>query len=259
MIKSTLKVSLIQLDISWENPQDNYRKIEELLPASGDLDLVILPEMFTTGFSTRSKVLAETMDGKTVNWLKKTASDNHFAVCGSIIITENGEYYNRFLWVTPEGEIQFYDKRHLFTYGNEHLHFSRGTKRLTIEYLGWKILPQVCYDLRFPVWSRNRGDYDIAIYVASWPEQRSWIWEHLLIARAIENQAYVFGVNRVGVDGNNQKYDGRTLAVAPTGILLAKAKPFATERIDISVHYDDIFQWRKNFPALSDADHFKIL
>ncbi|HON18253.1 MAG TPA: amidohydrolase [Salinivirgaceae bacterium] len=253
-----LSVSLIQFNIEWENPFENRKKIDTLLPDANATDLVILPEMFTTGFTLNASQLAETMDGETIRWMKEKSSERGFALCGSIIIRENNRFYNRFILISPDGDIQYYDKRHLFSYGKENRYFEKGKERKIIEFRGWKILMQICYDLRFPVWSRNRGDYDLAIYVASWPEQRSWVWEHLLISRAIENQAYVIGVNRVGVDGYNLAYDGRSMVIAPTGHCIAKTKPFNLERLDILLEFEKINEWRSTFPALSDADDFTL-
>ena len=212
-----LKVTIIQPDIIWENPGENLTKYSTTIAAAGKTDLVILPEMFTTGFSMNSENLYELMDGPTVNWMKYTAKFNKTAIIGSLIIKENGKIYNRAVWVFPDGSVSYYDKRHLFTMGQEHLHYASGKEKLLVEYKGWRICPLICYDLRFPVWSRNTDNIDLLIYVANWPAVRSQVWKTLLLARAIENQVFCMGVNRTGIDGYGIKYSGDSAFIDAKG------------------------------------------
>lgn len=255
---TNLRVTAIQMDIVWENPTTNQSQIEKLLPAEDTSDIVILPEMFSTGFTPNGKLVAETMNGSTVRWMIKSAAEMNYAIAGSLVIQENGEIYNRFVWANPNGEVVKYDKRHLFTYGKEHLHYTQGDKRVIINYAGWRILPQICYDLRFPVWSRNCNDYDLAIYVASWPATRIWIWDHLLVARAIENQASIIGVNRVGTDGMGLEYSGHSQIINPKGEIIQKSKIQGEENINAILDYEMVQNWRSFFPALEDRDSFLI-
>ena len=255
---TNLRVTALQIDIVWENALANLSAIENLLPARNNTDVVILPEMFSTGFTPNSKLVAETMEESTVSWMINSAVKMNYALAGSIVITENGKFFNRFIWANPSGEIIKYDKRHLFTYGKEHLHYNRGDKRVIINYRGWRILPQICYDLRFPVWARNCNDYDLAIYVASWPATRIWIWDHLLVARAIENQSYIIGVNRVGTDGLGLKYSGNSQMINPKGEIIEKSKIQQPEIIESTLDYEMIEKWRTSFPALNDGDTFTI-
>ncbi len=194
-----LSLSIVQTELVWENPKANFKKFEELLhPLSGKTDLIVLPEMFTTGFSMNPKALYDMPDGETLNWLKQQAKHTNAAVIGSVIIKEEGEFYNRLFFVKPDGTSYTYDKKHLFTLAGEHKHYKPGNNRLIVDYKGWRICPLICYDLRFPVWARYKGDYDCLIYVANWPERRIHAWDTLLKARAIENQVYVAGLNRIG-------------------------------------------------------------
>jgi predicted amidohydrolase len=253
-----LAVIALQTDIVWENPKGNREKIEKMVSTVAVCDIVVLPEMFTTGFQPKGMNLAETMNGETVQWMKNLAQQRNFVVAGSIIVHENEKLYNRFIWAFPDGKTEFYDKRHLFSYGKEHLHYAAGQKRVVLEYKGWRILPQICYDLRFPVWSRNQNDYDLAVYVASWPQPRTWVWEHLLVARAIENQAYVVGVNRVGVDGFGLHYDGKSKIIDPTGSVISPSENPVEQVLQATLNYQTLTQWRNAFPALSDRDEFAI-
>ena len=201
-----LKITLVQRMLHWEDAAANRSQFQEVMaPLRGVTDLIVLPEMFTTGFSMRSAELAETMDGATVRWMREQTNALDAALYGSVIIQEAGNCFNRGLFVTPEGQVATYDKRHLFRFANETEHYSAGKERVVVEWRGWRILLQIWFDLRFPVFARNRGDYDAALYVANWPEARRFPWSQLLIARAIENQCYVAGVNRVGMDGKFMK------------------------------------------------------
>ncbi|KAA3632908.1 MAG: amidohydrolase, partial [Bacteroidetes bacterium] len=209
-----LRLSIVQDHLAWEQKQQNLKHFSKVLsPLKGETDLIVLPEMFTTGFSMNAEKLAETMEGPTVQWLKKQAADLSAAIMGSCIIRDMGKFYNRLLFVTPEGKTFYYDKRHLFSFAGEHEYYTGGTHRILIPYKGWKIMPQICYDLRFPVWSRNTDDYDLLIYVANFPDKRRFAWQQLLTARAIENQVYTIGVNRIGLDENGIEYSGDSVCL----------------------------------------------
>lgn len=254
-----MNVSLIQTDLSWEDPKANLARIEtqlDLLPSASQL--VVLPEMFTTGFTMNPKAVAESMDGPTLTWLQQKAADLEVAITGSYVVESDGEYYNRLVWVFPDGRHQSYDKRHLFTLAGEHEHYKAGTERLLVEWQGWKICPLICYDLRFPVWSRNTVGYDLLIYVANWPERRRHHWRSLLMARAIENQAYTIGLNRVGVDGKDFRYTGDSCVIDYAGEIRAS---LAIESTTNTVKLDKDTQqaYRKRFAFLPDQDNFTIL
>src|ERR1700710_1971381 len=222
---STLTCTLIQTKLFWQNANANRQMLEEKINSIKEkTEIVILPEMFSTGFSMQPEKFAETMNGETVEWMGKIASAKKIILTGSLMIKEDDKFYNRLIWMLPNGEYGCYNKRHLFAYGDEHNHYTAGTKRCIASVKGWKINLQVCYDLRFPVWARqsfdsgqDKSEYDVLIYVANWPERRSHAWKTLLCARAIENQCYVVGVNRVGSDGNNLNYSGNTLVIDPLG------------------------------------------
>lgn len=252
----TLEVTLIQSDIVWEQPAANLEIYNKLLKGVGKTDLIVFPEMFTTGFSMQPARLKETMDGNTVHWMKQVALQKKAAVTGSVIIEEQGNYYNRCLWITPDGNLAHYDKRHLFTMGGEHDHYTAGHQRIVAEHMGWRFCPLVCYDLRFPVWSRNTGNYDVLLYMTNWPASRHHVWKSLLVARAIENQAYCIGVNRTGVDGNGINYRGDSALIDPKGFAtyLGSAAKVETFRLSFS----ELQHFRKVFPVLNDRDKFTI-
>lgn len=252
-----LKITLIQPDIIWENPRANWDKYAQWIEQIEETDVIILPEMFTTGFSMKPEKLKETMDGESVNWMKKIAAEKDAAVLGSLIIEKNEQIFNRALWVFPDGKIQAYDKRHLYTMGQEHLHYSPGRKKTIIHFKGWKFCPLICYDLRFPVWARNTEDYDVLIYMASWPSARHHVWKNLLISRAIENQSYCFGVNRTGTDGTGLNYLGDSACVSPKGFaeFMGENESIKTFRIS----YAELHEFRKKFPLLNDRDNFNII
>lgn len=261
---STLTVTLLQTGLHWEDPVRNRQEIgEKILALSQKTEIVILPEMFTTGFSMEADQLAETMDGPTVNWMGQIAAEKKIILTGSLIIKENGHYYNRLVWMQPNGQYGYYDKRHRFAYGGEGQQYTSGVKRLIASVKGWKVNLQVCYDLRFPVWARNSEDdggqpeYDVLIYVANWPEQRIGAWETLLRARAIENQCYVIGVNRVGQDGKGIQYSGGSMVIDPLGeILYHKAGQEDAPTIVLDKkHLEEV---RGRLPFLRDADTFHI-
>lgn len=259
-MKNELKITLIQAPLVWENPEANRVYFSaEIKKLKSETDLIILPEMFTTGFTMNASALAETMKGKTVAWMKELAIKCNLAITGSLIITENGKFYNRLLFVTPEEEIFYYDKRHLFTLANEQEHYSPGTKKLILEYKGWKICPLICYDLRFPVWSRNLENYDVLIYVANWPEARIKAWDVLLQARAIENIAYCIGVNRVGVDGKGFNYVGHSAVYNALGENETPLNFQDKNSIQIILKKDHLKSIREKLKFLDDKDSFQLV
>jgi len=250
-----LKISIVQTDIAWENKQENLRMLREKLHAlRGTTEIVVLPEMFSTGFTMKSRELAEPVSGITVRILKELAADFQLALCGSFICSERSNYYNRAFFITPEGEEFYYDKRHLFRMGNEAEYFSSGNNKLIISYRGWNICLLVCYDLRFPV----NNEYDLLIYVASWPQARRLAWDTLLCARALENMCYVCGVNRIGVDGNKLIYNGGSVVFSAKGEVLASV-PDGEEGIEtVSLSLISLQQLRDKFPVWKDADAFRL-
>lgn len=262
-MKSFLKVTLVQADLKWEDIQANLDHLNAVVERVSDTDLLILPEMFSTGFTMNTGV-AETMDGKAVDWMKQLAADKKCAVTGSLVIREEDKVYNRLLVVHEDGTFQKYDKRHLFRMAREHEHYTGGKEKIISEIKGWKVCPLVCYDLRFPVWSRNRFDsqgnaeYDVLLYVANWPEKRRLPWNKLLPARGIENLSYVIGVNRVGEDGNGIPYSGDSAAYDYTGFRLTDIIPSKEMCETISLDRDKLLEFRKHFPAYQDADEFMI-
>ncbi|MDX9696045.1 MAG: amidohydrolase [Bacteroidales bacterium] len=256
---NNLFISCIQTNLIWEDKEANFTNFESLfqkLPIESQI--VVLPEMFSTGFSMNPQKFAEPFDGKTINWLKNQANKANKIIIGSIIITDNGNNYNRLVTVFPNGEILFYDKRHLFRMAGEHNHYSSGKNKLIFTLDNWNICPLICYDLRFPVWSRNKNNYNVLIYIANWPEARSYAWKNLLIARAIENQCFVIGVNRVGIDGNNIKHTGDSMIINPYGQIITQAKANEEQILSAELSFDEIESIRKKFPAHLDADDFEI-
>lgn len=253
-----MKVSLIQTATHWHDPLANQRHFHDLLDrVPGDSELVVLPEMFSTGFTMSSKQVAESMDGSTVNWLSNEARTRQITLCGSVVIEESGAFFNRFLWVTPEGVEVSYDKRHRFRMAGEHDHYSAGEDRVIVEHQGWRICPMVCYDLRFPVFFRNRGDYDVLVCVANWPAARSVHWETLLKARAIENQCYVVAVNIIGTDGNDVRYAGGSCVLDPQGEPVVAAAD-ADGVFNATLDHGQLTDYRQRFPAWQDADDFSL-
>jgi omega-amidase len=265
---SNLNISLIQTSLHWENKPVNLemlgKKIESI---PGKTELIILPEMFSTGFSMENVRLAETMSGPTLEWMKKTAAGKGAIITGSIIVREGdgheSKFYNRLIWMLPTGEYGFYDKRHLFAYGKEDQHYTPGKKRLIASVNGWKINLQICYDLRFPVWSRQspaetkQPEYDLLIYVANWPTARVHAWRTLLQARAIENQSFVIGVNRTGIDGRGLEYPGESMVVDPLGAPL-QVLGASEEIYSLILERGKLDDIRMKFPFLRDADSFQI-
>lgn len=257
---SDLKITLVQADIIWEDPAANRDYYQELLqPLKGKQHVVVLPEMFTTGFSMATEKLAEKMDGPTVEWMKEMARSLRTIITGSLIIEDEGHIYNRMLWVLPTSEMGYYDKRHLFSYSGEDKHFTPGDKRMIVGVNGWKICLNICYDLRFPVWSRNTAEpYDILLYVANWPAQRNIAWETLLRARAIENQCYAIGVNRVGKDANGLYYTGNSSVYDALGELIWKESDKEVCHT-ITLQQPELSQVRERFRFLEDRDQFILL
>ncbi|RVU29576.1 amidohydrolase [Neptunomonas marina] len=254
-----LRVSIVQTELAWQAPETNRQMLSNVMePLQGATDLIVLPEMFTTGFMMSPETMAEPMEGETLPWLKQQAHELGAAICGSVAIKEDGAYVNRFLFVTSEGEVAYYDKRHLFRMGNEHEHFNAGTSRSLIEYRGWRILPSICYDLRFPVFLRNRNDYDLMINVANWPGARRNPWRTLLQARAIENYAYVVGVNRIGSDAAGLHYTGDSIAVDFKGELVCDHPVDQAFVETVALDRAALQQFRDKFPVWQDADDFDL-
>lgn len=254
-----LNIVLIQEKLAWQAPAENRARFETLLRHLDEpADLVVLPEMFTTGFTLDAAANAETVGGATSRWMADMAGELGITLCGSLIVEDAGHYYNRLLWVTPDGRTEHYDKRHLFRMAGEHRHFSAGMQRRIFELHGWRICPLICYDLRFPVWSRGAAAFDLLLYVANWPAARRQAWRTLLPARAVENQCYVAGVNRIGVDGNNVRYTGDSGVFDFLGNTFMDCggenlvAPARLERADLD-------EYREKFPAFLDADRFTLL
>ena len=221
-------------------------------------DLIILPEMFTTGFSMQPEKLAEDMNGTTIRWMSLKSQEWNCIITGSLIIKEKGKYLNRLIWMAPDGNFQYYDKRHLFRMGEEHDHYTAGDIKLITKFRGWGFRPLICYDLRFPVWSRNRSDYNVLIYIANWPESRREVWKSLLVARALENQAYVIGVNRIGSDGRNISYSGDSMLVDSRGQIISETEPYEESAETVRISLDELMEFREKFPVYLDADEFVI-
>jgi omega-amidase len=259
-MSSQLYITLIQPDIVWEDKSANLRRYEEMMDTiSGPRHVVVLPEMFSTGFSMAPDRLAEPMDGVAVQWMSAMAKKHRCILTGSLIIEEDGKYYNRMLWVQPDGHIVHYDKRHLFAHATEDLHYTGGETRVITQVNGWRINLMVCYDLRFPVWARNRdAEYDVLLYVANWPEVRSLAWKTLLQARAIENQSFVVGVNRVGQDPKGNNYSGDSSVFGPLGEPLWQQSNMEAVHT-VTLEKDTLTQVREKLPFLKDADKFMLL
>jgi len=270
---STLTITSIQTNLHWEDKTANLQMLEQKISSIKEkTEIVVLPEMFSTGFSMKPELLAETMEGETVQWMKRIAAEKKIILTGSIIIKEQapslkeragGEaFYNRLIWMQPNGQYGIYDKRHCFAYAGEDEHYTAGTKRLIASVKGWKINLLVCYDLRFPVWARQTpgaaAEYDVLIYVANWPERRILAWKTLLQARAIENQCFVVGTNRVGDDGNNIHYSGESMIIDPLGEVLYTKKD-EEDIFTIALDKTHLQSVREKFPFLRDADDFKMI
>lgn len=255
-MQDKLQIAFIQTDLVWQDANQNRENISRKIKSINDtVDIIILPEMFTTGFSMKPQDLAESMNGKTINWMLQLAEETNSAVCGSIIILEDDKFYNRFVFAKPEGKIDIYNKRHTFTLAGEDKVYFAGEKRVIIEYKGWKICPQVCYDLRFPVWSRNTENYDLLIYVANWPKPRINAWDALLQARSIENMTYCVGVNRVGKDINGHDYTGHSIVYNGLGEALTEIKEHEQMEI-VELNKNHLTTIRTKLKFLDDRDKF---
>lgn len=257
--KSSLKIALVQSDLAWENPAKNRESFEEKINTiSSGIDIIILPEMFSTGFTMNASSVAETMEGETVNWMKQLAKNKNSAIVGSVIIEEENQFYNRLLFVQSSGKIEVYNKKHTFTLAGEDKVFTAGEKRIVIDYKGWKICPLICYDLRFPVWARNTNNYDLLLYVASWPKPRINAWDALLKARAIENMSYTIGVNRVGVDENGYEYNGNTVCYDTMGNCIVKNDASEEVILEVAIDKSEQEKLRNKFQFLEDRDQFTL-
>jgi omega-amidase len=255
-----LTVSWIQTPLYWEDPDANLAMFSlKLERISGKPDVIILPEMFSTGFSMHAEKLAEDMDGPGVGWLRQAAAEKRCVVTASLIVREKEHFFNRLIWMRPDGSFDYYDKRHLFRMAGEHRRFSSGDERVVVELKGWRIRPLICYDLRFPVWSRSRGDTDIIIFTANWPQPRSRAWKILLPARAVENQCYVIGVNRVGEDGNGLIFSGDSCAYDAKGNILRASPPYDECADTVVLSWNELQRFRSKFQAELDADRFEVL
>ncbi|MGZ4035172.1 MAG: nitrilase family protein [Bacteroidia bacterium] len=274
---NNLKVTIIQSNLHWENKEKNLKMFSEKIDRIPEVtNLIVLPEMFATGFSMNPEKFAEPMNGATVSWMKQKAKEKNAVITGSFICEESGKYFNRLVWMNADGTYSVYDKRHLFRMGDEDNHYGAGQKKIIVELKGWKICPLICYDLRFPVWARNTkieskiksqepeqknewtAAYDLLIYVANWPERRAHPWKSLLIARAIENQSYVVGVNRIGNDGNDIYHSGDSVALNGKGEAISSIRPNEDSMETITLNYDELAEFRKIFPVALDADDFEI-
>jgi len=257
-MSSHLRVTLVQTELAWQDPAANRRSLAgHFRGLAGHTDLVVLPEMFSTGFSMEAEQLAEEMGGPTIGWLREEAAALGCVITGSLIVRDAGRCFNRLVWARPDGSLEYYDKRHLFRLANEQQHYAAGTRRLVTAVKGWRVCPLICYDLRFPVWSRSRGDYDLLLYVANWPQRRAHAWVTLLKARAIENLSYVVGVNRIGRDGNGTSYAGDSVALDFLG------QPLSSEgggdRVEtVVLDLESLQSYRNSFPAQLDADPYEI-
>ena len=258
---NAISITTIQTNLYWEDIDKNLAHFDDKLNLLTEpTDIIVLPEMFTTGFTMNTGLLAEEHGGKGLNWMQKKAKEKNCVLVGSISVKDGQNFHNRLYWVMPDGTYQHYDKRHLFQMGKEDVYYTAGTKKILIDYKGWKICPLICYDLRFPVWSRNRKDntYDVLIYVANWPEVRSYPWKQLLIARAIENQAYVVGVNRIGEDGNAIVHSGDSCVINPRGELISKTTSHEDISETVSLSYTYLEEFRKVFPVMLDGNEFTL-
>lgn len=256
-IKENIKIAVIQTDLHWENVDANLAMFSKLIGDAEEVDIFVLPEMFTTGFSMQPEKFAKESYQKGLSWLQHTAKAKQAAIVGSIMVEEEGQYYNRLFFVTPSNQTYQYDKKHLFSLGNEQQHYTAGNQSIIIDYLGWRIKPLVCYDLRFPVWSRNTEDYELLLYVANWPERRIHHWSSLLIARAIENQCYVSASNRIGADTNNISHNGNSMIIEYSGAVLNE-ETNSEAILYQTLSKQALNKYKKSFPFLSDRDFFTI-
>lgn len=254
-----LNITVLQTDIVWENPEANINNIIRLVLSDSETNLFVLPEMFNTGFTNNTDLFAETIDGYTIEKLKELSKISNAAICGSLILKQGDNNYNTFVFIKPDGDVTIYNKRHLFAYGGEVEMFSKGEERVIVEYLGWRINLLVCYDLRFPLWSRNEDNYDMIIYSSNWPASRRNIHDILVKARAIENAAYVVACNRVGEDGKGITYSGGSCIVDYKGEVIIGATDNEICLIKTELDLSNLNDYKKGFPVLLDRDNFKIL
>jgi predicted amidohydrolase len=264
-MEPVLRIALIQTSLVWEDPSQNRMLIAEKINAINQaVDLIVLPEMFTTGFTMQAKKFAEEISGETFEFLKKWAKEKDSVICGSFIMKENEHYYNRLIWMEPSGAYSFYDKQHLFRLSNEHLTYTNGAQKIIVQLKGWNICPMICYDLRFPVWCRNtvgtesyRGAYDVLLFVANWPERRALAWKTLLQARAIENQSYVVGLNRVGMDGNAIYHSGDSSVFGALGETICQ-EAHEEKTILVELNKEELIKTRRTYAFWKDADGFEF-
>ena len=262
---NNLKIAFIQADLRWQDQQGNLEHFSELLQeVPMETDLVLLPETFNTAFPVDPVKFAETLDGPTMNWLKEKAQALHAVICGTLLLEVDGHYHNSLVWIRPDGSFELYHKRHTFTLGGETLPVERGSEPLIVELNGWRIKPMVCYDIRFPVWSKNRYqngqyDYDLGIYLANFPATRIFVWDTLLMARAIENQAYFIGVNRIGDDHDGVHYSGDSQIINPKGEVICMARSDMEAVVPFTLNYEKLYSFREKFPVGKDWDSFRLL
>lgn len=253
-----MKIALVQTDLFWQNASKNRENFDSKInEIQSEVNLIVLPEMFSTGFTMNASEVAETMQGETIEWMKLKAKQKNVAITGSVVITENGKYYNRMLFVFPSGEIQYYDKRHSFSLAGEDKVYTRGNRKVTVDYLDWKICLQICYDLRFPVFVRNTENYDLILYVANWPKVRTNAWDALLKARAIENLSYVVGVNRIGIDIHDYEHIGHSQAIDFLGNYILEPQEKNGVFV-VELDKNTMYETRKKLDFLSDRDQFEI-
>jgi len=257
-MKNSLNITLIQTSLFWENVEKNLSHFDKLISEISDTDIILLPEMFNTAFCPKSNHLAETMEGETVSWMKEIAKNKNSAIAGTLMVKEGARVFNRLVWISKNGTIHTYDKHHLFSLIKEERYISKGTGRLIVEEDGWRICPLICYDLRFPVFSRNDVNYDVLIYLANWPVKRIEAWDTLLKARSIENQCYTIGVNRVGKDGNGIPFNGHSKVFDAFGKKLLSATKNIEEVLQIEISLDDLKLKRRQMNFLQDRDDFTL-
>lgn len=254
-----LNITYIQSDLIWEDRKQNLNNFTKKINSiQNQTDLILLPEMFPTGFSMKPEPIAESMPSESLDWMRQTARKTQAAICGTLIVKEKDDYFNRLFFVKPDNTYEYYDKRHLFRMSGEDKHYSPGTKKTIIEYKNWRIRPLICYDLRFPVWSRNQNDYDLLLYLANWPASRIEVWKTLLKARALENQSYCVGVNRIGTDGYGAAFNGSSMIIDAKGKFLSQAKDNEEGIYSTTIDRNELDEFRKRFPAYLDADMFEI-
>lgn len=259
-MENQLQIALIQSDLVWEEPKKNIKNFTEKIDSISEaVDIIVLPELFSTGFTMHAEKVAETMRGNTVLWMQHMAKKANAAIVGSVVILENQNYYNRLLFVEPSGHISSYNKRHTFTLAGENKVYTAGSEKLIINYKGWKICSLICYDLRFPVWARNIADYHVLLYVANWPKPRIKAWDVLLKARAIENMSYVVGVNRVGIDALQNEYPGNSVVYNVLGDAISSIKPNSEQVAVVTLDQNHIKHYRNTLKFLNDKDFFTLL